>query len=68
MNEYEKIKNANRLRTTTQDLLHLMNDKVMVHFVDNQLQKTETDRYLWNIPTLLLCKFIQSSRKQPNNK
>ena len=38
MNEYEKIKNANRLRTTTQDLLHLMKDKVMVHFVDNQLQ------------------------------
>ena len=68
MNEYEKIKNANRLRTTTQDLLHLMKDKVMVHFVDNQLQKTETDRYLWNIPTLLLCEFIQSSRKQPNNK
>ena len=68
MNEYEKIKNANRLRTTTQDLLHLMKDKVMVHFVDNQLQKTETDRYLWNIPTLFLCKFIQSSRKQSNNK
>ena len=68
MNEYEKIKNANRLRTTTQDLLHLMKDKVMVHFVENQLQKTETDRYLWNIPTLFLCKFIQSSRKQSNNK
>ena len=68
MNKYEKIKNANRLSTTTQDLLHLMKDKVTVHFVNNQLQKTETDRYLWNIPTLFLCKFIQSSRKQSNNK
>ena len=52
MNEYEKIKNANRLSTTTQDLLHLMNgfgkkhnlkNVVTVHFVDDQLQKTETD-------------------------
>ena len=52
MNEYEKIKNANRLSTSTQDLLHLMNefgkkynlkDEVAVHFVDDQLQKTETD-------------------------
>ena len=51
MNENEKIKNANRLSTTTQDLLHLMNkfgknhnlkNEVMVHFVDDQLQKTET--------------------------
>ena len=25
MNDYEKIKNANRLSTTTQELLHLMN-------------------------------------------
>ena len=52
MNEYEKIKNANRLSTTTQALLHFMNkfrkkhnlkNEVMVHFVDDQLQKTETD-------------------------
>ena len=52
MNEYEKIKNANRFRTITQDLLHLMNEfgkkhnlknEVRVHFVDDQLQKTETD-------------------------
>ena len=52
MNEYEKIKNANRLRTITQDLLHLMiefgkkhnlKNEVRVHFVDDQLQKTETD-------------------------
>ena len=51
MNEYEKIKNANRLSTTTQDLLHLMNEfrkkhnlknEVMVHFVDNQLQQKQT--------------------------
>ena len=28
MNEYEKIKNANRLSTSTQDLLHLMNEFV----------------------------------------
>ena len=49
MNEYEKIKNVNRLRTTKQDLLHLMNkfgkkqdlkNEVMVHFVDDQLEKT----------------------------
>ena len=52
MSEYEKIKNAHRLNTTTADLLHLMNkfgklhkikDKVIVHLVDDQLQKTETD-------------------------
>ena len=52
MNEYEKTKNANRFRTITQDLLHLMNEfgkkhnlknEVRVHFVDDQLQKTETD-------------------------
>ena len=52
MNEHEKIKNANRLSTSTQDLLHLMNefgkkynlkDEVAVHFVDDQLQKTETN-------------------------
>ena len=51
MNEYEKIKNANRLSTTTQDLLHLMNEfrkkhnlknEVMVHFVDDQLQQKQT--------------------------
>ena len=48
MNEYEKIKNANRLSTTTQYLLHLMNEfgikhnlknEVMVHFVGDQLKK-----------------------------
>ena len=51
MNEYEKIKNANTLSTTKQDLLHLMNEfrkkhnlknEVMVHFVDNQLQQKQT--------------------------
>ena len=50
--KYEKIKNANRLSITTQDLLHLMNEfgkkhnlinVVTVHFVHDQLQKTETD-------------------------
>ena len=48
MKEYEKIKNANRLSTTTQYLLHLMNEfgkkhnlknEVMVHFVGDQLKK-----------------------------
>ena len=42
MNEYEKIKSANKLNKTTQDLLHLINDfgeklnlkKVTVHFAD----------------------------------
>ena len=52
MNKYEKIKNENRFSKTTQDLLHLMNEfgkknnlknEVTVHFVDDQLQKTETD-------------------------
>ena len=52
MKEYEKIKNEHRLRPTTQDLLHLMyeygrlhkiNDTVLVHSVDDQLQKIETD-------------------------
>ena len=50
--EYEKIKNAHRLRPTTQDLLHLMyefgkfhkiNDIIKVNSVDDQLQKIETD-------------------------
>ena len=49
MNEYEKIKNTNRLSTTIQNLLHLMNEfgkklknlknEVTVHFADDQLQK-----------------------------
>ena len=52
--EYEKIKNANRLRPTRQDLLHLMyefgrlhkvNDTITVHLVDDQLQKIETGTY-----------------------
>ena len=52
MNECENIKNANRLSTTTKDLLHLMNKSgkkynlkkdVTVNFVDDQLQKTEAD-------------------------
>ena len=52
MTEYEKIKNANRLSTATQDLLHVMNkfgkqhnlkNEVTVHFFDDQLQKTETN-------------------------
>ena len=52
MSEYENIKNANRLSTTTKDLLHLMNKSgkkynlkkdVTVNFVDDQLQKTEAD-------------------------
>ena len=42
MNKYEKIKSVNRLNTTTQDLLHLMNEfgerlnwkKVTVQFAD----------------------------------
>ena len=46
MTEYEKIKNANRLSTATQDLLHVMNkfgkqhnlkNEVTVHFFDDQL-------------------------------
>ena len=52
MIEYEKIRNGHRLTLTAQDLLHLMNefgklhkikDIVMVHLVDDQLQKIETD-------------------------
>ena len=52
MKEYEKIKNEHRLRRTTQDLLHLMyeygrlhkiDDVIIVHSVDDQLQKLETD-------------------------
>ena len=52
MREYEKIRNGHRFTTTTQDLLHLMyelgklrkiNDVVIVHLVDDQLQKIETD-------------------------
>ena len=52
MREYEKIRNGHRFTTTTQDLLHLMykfgklhkrNDVVIVHLVDDQFQKIETD-------------------------
>ena len=52
MKEYEKIKNENQLKQTTQDLLHLMyeygrlhkiTDTITVHSVDDQLQKLETD-------------------------
>ena len=52
MEEYEKIKNVNRLSETKQNILHLINEfgknhnlkeQVRVHFVDDQLQKTEID-------------------------
>ena len=52
MQEYEKIKDLNQLRTTTQDLLHLMyefgklhnvKNEINVFSVDDQLQKIETD-------------------------
>ena len=52
MIEYEKIRNGHRLKPTTRDLLHLMNefgklhkikDIVKVNLVDDQLQKIETD-------------------------
>ena len=52
MREYEKIKDTKQLKTTTQDLLHLMyefgklhnvQDEVTVFSLDDQLQKMETD-------------------------
>ena len=52
MDEYEKIKYFNDLRTTTQDLLHLMyefgklhniKNEINVFSLDDQLQKIETD-------------------------
>ena len=52
MEEDEKLKNVNRLSETTQDILLLINEfgkkhdwkeEVRVHFVDDQLQKTETN-------------------------
>ena len=52
MREYEKIKDLKELRTTTQDLLHLMyefgklhniENEVTVFSLDDQLQKVETD-------------------------
>ena len=52
MEEYEKIKNVNRFSGTTQEILRLINEfgkkhnlkeEVRIHFVDDQLQKTETD-------------------------
>ena len=52
MREYEKIKDFKELRTTTQDLLHLMyefgklhnvENEVTVFSLDDQLQKIETD-------------------------
>ena len=50
MREYEKIKNMKRLSETTTDLLHLMNEyakkhilknEVIVHLVDDQLQRIQ---------------------------
>ena len=52
MSEYEKIKNTKQLKTTTQDLLHLMyefgrlhnlDDEITVFSVDDQLQRIDTD-------------------------
>ena len=52
MEEYEKIKDFKELRTTTQDLLHLMyefgklhniKNEINVFSLDDQLQKIETD-------------------------
>ena len=52
MEDYKKIKTVNRLRETTHNILHLVNEfgklhnlkeEDRVHFVVNQLQKTETD-------------------------
>ena len=52
MLQYEKIKDMKQLRTTTQDLLHLIyeygklhnvQDEIAVFSVDDQLQKIETD-------------------------
>ena len=52
MSEYEKIKNTKQLKTTTQDLLHLMyefgrlhnlDDDITVFCVDDQLQRIDTD-------------------------
>ena len=52
MEQYQKVKGLNELRTTTQDLLHLMfefgklhgiKDEINVFSVDDQLQITETD-------------------------
>ena len=52
MQEYEKIKDLKQLKTTTQDLLHLMyefgklhniENEVTVFSLDDQLQKIETD-------------------------
>ena len=52
MSEYEKIKDTKQLKTTTQDLLHLMYEfgklhsiqyEITVFSLDDQLQKIETD-------------------------
>ena len=52
MKEYEKIRQANILRTTAIDLLHLIRefgklhgikDEFKIHLVDDQLQELETD-------------------------
>ena len=52
MEDYKKIKTVNRLRETTHDILHLVNEfgklhnlkeEDRVHFVVDQLQKPETN-------------------------
>ena len=58
MEEYEKIKDFNDLRTTTQDLLHLMyefgklhniKNEINVFSLDDQLQKIETDTCIFQL-------------------
>ena len=52
MSQYEKIKDTKQLKTTTQDLLHLMyefgklhniDDEITVFSLDDQLQRIDTD-------------------------
>ena len=51
MQEYEKIKDLKELRTTTQDLLHLMYEFGKLHNIENEVTVFSLDDQLQNIET-----------------
>ena len=70
MEEYEKIKNVNRLSKTIQNILHFINEfgkklnlkeEVRIHFVNDQPQKRDQD--LWSFSTLFFVNLFNPDEK-----
>ena len=62
----KKTKRSYNLRERTVDVMHLINsfgkrhnikDEVEINMVDDTLQMVKK-KYMWNVSTLFLCKFI----------